>query len=568
MPKTSTPTLPSLAIETRTAQPRESRNMRRVEVGLLVIAAIFFALHFVHLRADFPNHSFWKDWAKYTDEGWYGNAAIRHYQLGHWNLPGDFNPAAALPVWPAIEIVLFRFTGVSLVAGRALTVVVFGLSLVCCYLLLRRWTSNNRAGPPLPHSSLAPAVTVALLSVSPFCFAFTRIAILEPPLVLETLFALLVASWAGDSIPNGAATEPPTNLRTKLWTVLLGLLFPVMVLTKTTAVFLFPAVLWTLWAATGYRLRASLRVAIPAAAIGAALWGGYLGLLVHRHYLFDYQYLFLANAYTGFKWKDAGNLFSNTIIDAIWIGRTLFALAIAAMIGAMIMLVVKGPRTNPMQVTMLLWILGYGAFLTYHANLQPRYYLVLAVPLTALVVLVFEPLMVAAARTWQRDGTAPDGLRANPADIPLLRLSAGIVGVALAFAGINAARQTVEFVLHPEYTWVNAVERLREAIDREAAEGHSAQGVGRTGAGHSKMLLSISGANFSLMTGLPSICDDFGTITLGRPHRKVQAGVVRHMERGGRRQDGSSGAHVPGGAGSRDAGLRRSQPESANPLSS
>jgi len=59
---------------------------------MLAIAAIFVALHFVHLQADFPNYSEWNDWSKYTDEGWYGDAAIRHYQLGHWYVTGDFNP--------------------------------------------------------------------------------------------------------------------------------------------------------------------------------------------------------------------------------------------------------------------------------------------------------------------------------------------------------------------------------------------------------------------------------------------------------------------------------------------
>lgn len=524
MPKTSTPTLPSLAIETRTAQPRASRKMRAVEAALLIVAAIFLALHFLHLKADFPNHSFWKDWAKYTDEGWYGDAAIRHYQLGSWYLPGDFNPAAALPVWPAIEVVLFRFTGVSLVAGRALTVVVFGLSLVCCYLLLRRWTDKNDADVREPHSSLAPAATVALLAVSPFCFVFTRIAILEPMLILETLFALLVASWAGNSIANSNPSTQPSNSHIQLWTVLLGLLFPAMVLTKTTAVFLFPAILWTLWAATGYRLRASLRMAIPAAAIGAAVWGGYLALLVHRHYLIDYQYLFAANAYTGFKWKDAGDLFSNTIFDGIWIGKTLFALAIVAIIGAVVRIFAKGLRANPMQVTMLLWVVGYGAFLTYHANLQPRYYLVLAPPLTILVVVVFEPLLVSAARTWRPHALEPGETPAGKVDVFLLRAMAGIVAALLAFAGINAARQTLGFVLHSEYTWVNAIEQLREAIDREAAEGHLVEGGGRTGRGHTKMVLSISGANLSLMTGLPSICDDFGTMTLGDRIAKYKPG--------------------------------------------
>src|SRR4051794_27888930 len=82
------------------------------------LAALLYSLHFLHLRADFPNHSPWMDWAKYTDEGWYGDGAIRHILWGHWNLPGDFNPAAALPVWPLLEALVFRVTGVSLVAAR------------------------------------------------------------------------------------------------------------------------------------------------------------------------------------------------------------------------------------------------------------------------------------------------------------------------------------------------------------------------------------------------------------------------------------------------------------------
>src|SRR5580704_1582768 len=103
------------------------RNLNRaLHLLLLAAAALFFALHFVHLTADFPNNSPWMDWSKYTDEGWYGDAAIRHFQLGHWYVPGDFNPAAALPVWPILEALVFKFTGVSLVAARALTVAVFG----------------------------------------------------------------------------------------------------------------------------------------------------------------------------------------------------------------------------------------------------------------------------------------------------------------------------------------------------------------------------------------------------------------------------------------------------------
>ena len=97
------------------------------------------------------------DWAKYTDEGWYGDGAIRHYQRGHWHVPGDFNPAAALPVWPLLEAALFRFTGVNLAAARALTVAIFGLILIASYFLLRRWQillrTQKRTKPPSPQPS-------------------------------------------------------------------------------------------------------------------------------------------------------------------------------------------------------------------------------------------------------------------------------------------------------------------------------------------------------------------------------------------------------------------------------
>jgi len=487
MPNISTPTLGEPAIETCSAPTGAVGIVRVVEVAMLVVAAIFALLHFVHLKADFPNQSFWRDWAKFTDEGWYADAAIRFYQFGHWSVPGDFNPAAALPVWPAILVVLFRFTGVSLVAARALTGVVFGLTLVCCYWLLRRWM--GRDGQP----SLVPAAVVVLLAVSPFCFAFTRMAILEPLLVLLMLVALLVASAAGEA--SGFA-----NVRAKvLWTVGLGLLLPVMVLTKTTAVFLFPAILWMLWAATGYRLREFLRVALPACCLGAAVWGLYFGLLVRPRYLVDYHYLFDANAYTGFKWDGFGMLLFNTAFDGIWIGKTLFALSLAAVVGALAGIFAKGLRKNPLPATMMLWILGYGAFMAYHANLQPRYYLVVVVPLTVLVGMVMEPLFVSAARTWSKDA-APAGA----IDVFLLRVTAGLAGGALLFAFGNAARQTVGFVLYPEYTWVNAAARVKEAVEREAAV-HPA---------HSRLILSISGSDLSLMTGLPSICDDFGSMSL------------------------------------------------------
>jgi 4-amino-4-deoxy-L-arabinose transferase-like glycosyltransferase len=304
--------------------------------ALLVVAGLFFALHYVHLRADFPNHSQWMDWAKYTDEGWYGDAAIRHYLLGHWNVPGDFNPAAALPVWPVLELILFRVTGVSLAAARFLSVTVFGLTLLVCYRLMQLW---RPAGVRSGSQRLAPALTVLLLAVSPFCFVFSRLAILEPLLVLCTALAALAATHAGRATLLGE----PGRVRTLRWSIALGVLLPLAVLTKTTAIFLFPAIGWTLLAACGFRMRPLLRSSAIAGGVAALLWLGYYGLYVRPHALVDYRYLFSANTYTGFGWNTLPTLLHDTIQDTVWMGRPLLWLGLPAIAWAVVAAAIRSP---------------------------------------------------------------------------------------------------------------------------------------------------------------------------------------------------------------------------------
>lgn len=436
-----------------------------LEVLLLLAAGIFFCLHFVHLKADFPSNSPWMDWAKYTDEGWYGDAAIRHFQLGSWYVAGDFNPAAALPIWPLIEAVVFRFTGVGVAPARALTVTVFGLTLVCAYLLIRRWSGTEGRG------SLAPAAAILLLAVSPFCYAFTRMAILEPLLILLMTVALLAAS---------AIDIEAESRGRRLWPLLvLGVLLPLMVLTKTTAIFLFPAILWLVWARVGYRWRLLLRTGAIPAAIGGFLWLTYFGLVVRPHFLNDYRYLFSANAYTGMTAQNALQVVVDTTRDGMWMGPVIFPLAL--LMTGVALLRWRLLLRNPLPVSLMLWAAGYTAFLAYHDNLQPRYYLVLAVPLTLLVPMVLEAI-------WRRT----KGLAGRSSVIAM-------TGVLMAVA-VTDAQKTLRFVRSPAYTFIQAAQQIRDIVQADPT--------------HSSLVLSISGSDLSLMTGIPSICDDFGTLEL------------------------------------------------------
>jgi hypothetical protein len=448
--------------------------------GLLAAALLFFSLHFVHLGADFPNHSRWMDWSKYTDEGWYGDAAIRHLQRGQWFVPGDFNPGAALPAWPVLEFLVFSVTGVSLIAARALTVGVFGGILLTAYFLVRRSrTALQPDGRAAGRWSPAPAVAVLLLAVSPFCYVFTRLAILEPLLVLLGLVGLLVASFA-----LGDAWEHQASPLRRIAPVLgLGIILPLMVLTKTTAVFLFPSILWMLWAATGYRVKAFLMSAVPAGVIGAMVWAAYFVFFVRPRFLADYRYLFSANAYTGMTRENAFAVIADTVRDGMWMGKLIYPLALATVV--LVLVWFRRSLRNPLVPSLILWAGGYAGFLAYHNNLQPRYYLVIAVAVTVLLPVAMEEMIEAAGP--MRVGSS--GLWAT--------IAASAVLIAVATAD---ALQTIDIMRAPQYTYEQAVRGVAGIVEADH--------------GHSPLILSISGSDISLMTGLPSICDDFGTMEL------------------------------------------------------
>ena len=456
---------------------------RALHAVMLFGTAILLGLHAVHLTADFPNHSRWMDWSKYTDEGWYGDGAIRHFQLGHWYVHGDFNPAAALPVWPFLEALVFHFTGVSLVWARALTVAVFACILAASWVLIARGIGNRTQAP------LAASSAVLLLAANPFCFVFTRLAILEPLLILFTLLSLLAAqSFRPVSGPPGKSWPAATFTaihRNLLPILALGLLLPLMVLTKTTAIFLVPAVAWLLFATVGYRFWTFLRVGLPAATLGVGLWLLYFLVLIRPHFLLDYRYLFSANAYTGITRENFADVLLGTVKDGMWMGSILYPLALAVVFFACTRF--RRIRAYPLIPTLILWATGYAAFLAYHNNLQPRYYLVVAVPSTLLVPVVLESLFV-----WQMPRVSSQSFAV---------LACGIVILAIA---IPDARETLQFVRHPEYTLVEAAKQVHDYIADDLKQDPN----------HNPLVLSISGSDLSLMTGIHSICDDFGTLEL------------------------------------------------------
>ena len=164
------------------------------------------------------------DQAKFTDEGWWANAAVRHFLVGHWQVAGDYNPAAVVPVWPLLLTLVFHFTGVSLVAARTVNVSFSIATVAIVYALVRRYGGTETTA----------ALAALLLAASPFAFAFSRLATLDTMVVFE--WSLLL--WGRFLCQTGARLAHSYPL---------GILIPIMLLTKTTALVLVPAVLWVLW---------------------------------------------------------------------------------------------------------------------------------------------------------------------------------------------------------------------------------------------------------------------------------------------------------------------------------
>jgi 4-amino-4-deoxy-L-arabinose transferase-like glycosyltransferase len=445
----------------------------------LILVCSFALLHAFHLSADFPNHTPWfMDWAKYTDEGWYGNAAVRAHLFGNWYMPGDFNPAPAVPVWPFLEWMLFFFTGVSIQAARGLAVAFFFCNLLLSYLLLRakspRWVALT---------------ALTLLVTSPFLYCFSRLAILEPMLIAFTLTAL-----------NLAVRLP--RLRRPIWaSITIGLLFTLMMLTKTTAVFLLPALGWAMLLPLWHNRKLAARCVFAAVTAFVASFGLWMALVIHLGLLADFKYLFFINKYDKppeFYWPVLSFWWS--FHGGLWVDHILIPLAFVVIVGTILAGAAHELRRraagkladesssvgwsalllDPVFGASVLAIAGYILFMTYQNHPQPRYFAVVAFFSFFVVTQGAGALLgqSVARGVWPR------------------RLGWAVVALA-AVAAISNSIQTLSYAAHPEYTFVTAAQRLTSYID--------AHPNGR------RLLVSISGDQITMISHLPTLCDDFGT---------------------------------------------------------
>ena len=153
-------------------------------------------------------------------------------------------------------------------------------------------------------------------------------------------------------------------------------------------------------------------------------------------------------------------------------------------------------RRDPLFGASLLAVAGYLLFMTSAEPPQPRYF---ALP----AFFCFFVVALGARRCFGNGGRAR-GL--------------GWAAVALCRGGGGRPRRTDGcYALHPEYTFVNAASTLTSYID--------------THPNGKRLLVSISGDEITLITHLPTLCDDFGAQVPAVEARRVSARLVCHVER-------------------------------------
>jgi 4-amino-4-deoxy-L-arabinose transferase-like glycosyltransferase len=385
---------------------------RWLPVLLLSLAFILCLTRFAWLRADFPNHSPWmRDSAKYTDEGWWANAAVRHFVVGHWEVAGDYNPAAVVPVWPALLTLVFEFTGVSITAARAVNVGFSAATVVLLYLLIRRYGGTQTTA----------AVAAVLLAASPFAFVFSRLATLDTIVVFEWVLMVWAASHAD---------------REHRWPLpLLGLVMGATVLTKTTSLALLPSIFWLLW-------KRNLRALLTGTALAGVVLGLYFLFVLRSRYAGDYHYFFSINALADVDLGRTGSLLRQLFHNCLWIDRILYPASLAVLILSVIWL--RRIWRNPLFAASWIAFAGNALYiLRRQDDYSPRYFLVMLVPLILVLVLTLQELEI------RHRGVAM------------------LLAATLTVVVFLNTEQIISFLAHRQYQFLGAAKSIQATVNAD-----------------------------------------------------------------------------------------------------
>ena len=338
--------------------------------GILAMAVIFLGLRFFLLTADFPG-GISSSGFRYTDEGWYTRGILSWFKGNDWYMYGDFNAAITLPIGQMLHFPSFYLFGPEAFSARLTSAVSTVLAIVLCSFFVYRHFKN---------SDLA-CLVFAFLSCNYILFCYSRVAILEPVLVLFAIIIFFMAHF------NPGRLEKPLLAKFFIFTLLTNLLFFAALLIKTNIVMILPAILFFFFIRQSSNLHVLLRCGISIILISPAL----LALITynyftHQYFLEDYLHFKSINVDARVSLYPL-DLIKNSIdafLETREIGPLLF-------ISLLFFLLFKFKSNfpllkDPVIMGCILWLVGAMGILSTTGYHPVRYFIPLIPPITILVV--------------------------------------------------------------------------------------------------------------------------------------------------------------------------------------
>ena len=326
---------------------------------LLTIIVIFSIIRVVNLDADFPK-IVKRTAVIYSDEGWWTNGAVNKIIRDKWIVEGDYNPVIKLPVGYLIQYINLSIFGLGLEVARA-AVVIFSLFIFfLIYLIAKRYMDQS--------SSL---ILILVLSLNPLLFAFSRTATLEIFMIFFIVLSIFL------SLQNKG--------NEKLWAVLTGICIFLAALTKTTAIFAIPLLIYLIWQ-KGKFTKESIKLISSFLLAFTFLYFSY-NFMVSRFFPEDYQLFQQINLQD----KALSNplkilpYFLYSLAEMKHIGAEYFYPVI--MIISALFFISKRYRKNKLVSISGLWLFFNLAILGMVSEHPPRYYVSITIPLIILFML-------------------------------------------------------------------------------------------------------------------------------------------------------------------------------------
>lgn len=390
-------------------------NKKILLVILLIFNLGFMGLRFIHLLADFPAGINWSG-DLYTDEGWYSSGAMHKFLSGNWLVPGDFNPILSMPFFQLVQYVVFRLFGISLTAARITSLLFFVLALLSIGLLLRLFREN--------WETLG---VILFLSVDYLTFLYSRLAFLELPMLALVFLSLYL-------IELGRKNE-------KIWLLVLsGFVYLLALLTKTTAIFALPVLLFST-AFGWHRSRVNFFRPLLVLSISLLPWAAYT-LIIRLLFPADIQYFTRINFQNRLVFEPAAvvmnakEIFTSSPLitqPAYW---AILPLLVSALIinGRII-------RDRLFQI-LSLSLIAYIGMLSFSSYQPPRYF----IPAWSLFNILLCLIMIDNLRSW----------KAKP-------YQWGTLLIAVALLAWNADHD-VRYMAHPQYSFERMLTDVKAKI--------------------------------------------------------------------------------------------------------